>query len=374
MLTAHPPEFLRKISCLLLTLCAALGAAQTVRGIVHNGTEGKPQSGDLVLLMMGTNEIGRTVSDQKGNFRIDPQLPSGTSADALQVSVSHDGVRYQQPVRLGASANVNVFDAAARVEELSEDLSVFQFETRADDSVTVTEMHAIHNDSWPPRTRVDPQNFELRLPRGVHNLFVTIMEPDGQGARLIYPDSSNQPAPYRLGVPLEPGSTKYVLTYELSYPGALPFRRSAQYSAKKTFIVLPQSMRFTAPATLHFQPVPDKTGAQVREIDSLPKHAVLTFQIAGTGVLAQAFRLIGAPQEPAQPAKEETSPSATPQTSVASNQSSEKASEPGTHPEPHPEPAHPSIRNWAVFALVLLMLGTLVAWKVLRAKSRHRSA
>lgn len=378
MLTAHSPEVLRKIVCLLLTLCAALCAGQTIRGTVRNGTEGKPQSGDPVLLMMGANEIGRAVTDEKGDFRIDPQLPSGTSADTLRVSVSHDGVSYQQPVRLGVSANVNVYDAAARVEGLSEDLGIFQFETRAADSVTVTELHALHNDSWPPRTRVGPQNFELRLPHGAHNLFVTIMEPDGHGASLTYPGTSNQSAPYRLGVPLEPGVTKYVLTYALPYAGELPFRRSAQYSAKKTIIVLPQSMHFAAPSSLHFQPVPDTTGAQVREIDSLANHAVLAFQISGTGVLAQAFRLIGAPQEPAQPEKVETSPSSTPQASAASSQPDQKPQEPGTHSEPHSDPhsetTSQSLRNWAVFVLVLLMLGTLVAWKYVRAKSHHRSA
>jgi hypothetical protein len=134
-------------------------------------------------------------------------------------------------------------------------------------------------------------------------------------------------------------------------------------------------MHFAAPSTLHFQPVPDTTGAQVREIDSLANHAVLAFQISGTGVLAQAFRLIGAPQEPE---KVETSPGSTPQASVASSQPDQKPQEPGTHSEPHSDPrsetTSQSLRNWAVFVLVLLTLGTLVAWKYLRAKSHHRSA
>jgi hypothetical protein len=88
--------------------------------------------------------------------------------------------------------------------------------------------------------------------------------------------------------------------------------------------------------------------------------------------------LIGAPQEPAQPEKIETSRSSTPQASVASNQPTQKPLEPGTHSEPHSDPhsetTSQSLRNWAVFVLVLLTLGTLVAWKYLRAKSHHRSA
>jgi hypothetical protein len=375
MLTAHRLDLFRKIFCLLLTVCAAHCAGQTVRGIVHNGTDGKPQSGELVFLMMGANEIGRAISDQKGEFRIDPQLPDGTSADTLKVRVSHQGVGYQQPIQFGITADVTVYDAATRADGLSEYLSIFQFEARSADHVDVTELHAIQNDSWPRRTRVDPQNFDLPLPEGAYKLFVTITEPDGQGARLSFADPSNQHAPYRLGVPLKPGLTKYVLSYALPYRGELRFWRSAQYSTKKIFIVLPKSMRFTPPATLHFHAVPDDTGAQVQEIDSLAEHVVLAFQVAGTGVLAQAFRLIGDPNEsarqtvPTQPAKVESSPN-TPQTSPPSNPSKQKI----LQPAPHPDPTSQSVRNWAVSAFVLLMLGTLIVWKVLRTKSRRRSA
>jgi hypothetical protein len=329
--------------------------------------------------MMGANEIGRATSDQKGEFRIDPQLPDRTSADTLKVRVSHQGVGYQQPIQFGITADVTVFDAAARADGLSEYLSIFQFEARTADYVAVTELHAIQNDSWPRRTRVDPQNFDLPLPEGAHKLFVTITEPDGQGARLSFADPSNQHDPYRLGVPLKPGLTKYVLSYRLPYRGELRFRRSAQYSTKKIFIVLPKSMRLTPPATLHFHAVPDDTGAQVREIDSLAEHDVLAFQVAGTGALAQAFRQIGDPNEfapqtvPAQPAKVESSPN-TAQTSPPSSPPSNPSNQKTLQPAPHSDPTSQSVRNWTVSAFVLLMLGTLIAWKVLRTKSRHRSA
>jgi hypothetical protein len=341
MLKAHRSAFSRKTFCLLLTICAAQCAGQTVRGIVHNGTDGKPQSGDLVLLMTGANELGRTVSDQKGEFRIEPQLPSGTSTGMLKVRVSHDGVGYQQPIQIGVTANVTVYDGAARIEGLSEYLSIFQFEARIADRLEVTELHAIQNDSWPPRTSTNPESFNLSLPAGAHNLFVTITEADGQGAKVSIPEPSNHHGPYKLGVPLEPGLTKYVLTYELPYRGELPFRRSAQYSTKKTFIVLPMSMRFTPPRTLLFHPVPDKTGAQVREIDSLAEHDVLGFTIAGTGVLAQAFRLIGSPDESArqtlsaQPTKVDDlrNDAALTSSGSASNPSNQKAPQPAAHSE-----------------------------------------
>jgi hypothetical protein len=377
MLKAHRSAFSRKTICLLLTICAAQCAGQTVRGIVRNGTDGKPQSGDLVLLMTGANEIGRTVSDQKGEFRIEPQLPSA-STGMLKVRVSHDGVGYQQPIQIGVTANVTVYDGARRIEGLSEYLGIFQFEARIADRLEVTELHAIQNDSWPPRTSTNPESFNLSLPTGAHNLFVTITEADGQGAKLSIPEPSTKPGPYKFGVPLEPGLTKYVLTYELPYRGELPFRRSAQYSTKKTFIVIPMSMRFTPPRTLLFHPVPDNTGAQVREIDSLAEHDVLAFRVAGTGVLAQAFRLMGGPDESArqtlsaQPTKVDDLRNDASLTSSgsASNPSNQKAPQPAAHSEFMSQ----SLRYWALSAFVLLMLGTLIAWKVSRAKRRHGSA
>ncbi|HXM21615.1 MAG TPA: hypothetical protein VN948_10170 [Terriglobales bacterium] len=378
MLTVHRvSESSRGIFCLLLTICSAQAAGQTVRGTVHNGTAGKTQSGDLILLMTGAHEIGRAISGKNGDFRIEPQLPSGTSTGTLKVRVSHDGVGYQQPVRFGVAADVTVYDGSARVDGLSEYLSIFQFEARIADRLAVTELHAIQNDSWPPRTSINPETFDLSLPKGAHNLFVTIADAEGQGARLSITDPSNKHGPYKFGVPLKPGLTKYVLTYELPYHGELPFRRSAQYSTKQSFIVLPMSMRFTPLGTLQFHPVPDESGAQVREVDSLAKNDVLAFQVSGTGVLAQAFRPIGGPDEsarqtlPTQPAKVEALRSDTSPTSPgsASNQSNQKAAQPAAHSEPI---SH-SVRNWASLAFVLFMLGTLIAWKVSRAKSRHRS-
>jgi hypothetical protein len=378
MFSAHAPKFFRTTFCLLASISVTQCAGQIVAGIVNNATSGTAQSGDLILLKAGSRELGRAISGELGGFRIQAKQFAGISPNSLKLQVLHDGVSYQQPIKIGIAANLKVFDASAHVDGLSEYLSIFQFEARVADRMEITELHAIQNNSWPPRTRVDAENFDLPLPEGAHNLLVTIAEPDGQGARLSIPDFSKQHDPYRLGVPLKPGMTKYVLTYQLPYSGELPFRRIAQYSTKKTFVVLSSGMSFSAPSTLRFHPVPDSTGAQVREIDSLAKHDVLAFRVAGTGVLAQAFRLIGGPDQSigqtnqpskVQPLSSDTSP--TPPVSTSSNQ---KVSPSAAHSEPHPAPMITSVRSWTVSAFVLLMLGSFIAWKVLRVRSRHRSA
>lgn len=380
MLTTHLRQFFRTTLCLLVSISVTQCAGQIVAGMVNNGTSGTAQSGDLIFLKAGSRELGRAISGELGGFRIQAKQLAGISLDSLKLQVVHDGVSYQQPIKLGIAVNLTVYDASAHVDGLSEYLSIFQFEARVADRLEITELHAIQNNSWPPRTRVDAENFDLPLPAGAHNLLVTIAQPDGQGARLSIPDSSSQHGPYRLGVPLKPGMTKYVLTYQLPYSGNLPFRRAAQYSTKKTFVVLSSAMSFTAPPTLRFHSVPDSTGAQVREIESLAKHDVLAFRVAGTGVLAQAFRLIGSPDQsirqpvPNPPSKVQSLSSDTSPPSPASTSSNQKVSPSAAHSEPPAPAMTTSVRSWMGSAFVLLMLGSFIAWKVIRLRSHHPSA
>ncbi len=381
MFNSHRESNSLKVFSLLLIVCSIQSAAQTFRGIVHNGTGGKPQPGALVLLMTGKREIGRAISGNNGEFRVVLENPPGAAPDAFKVQLVHDGVTYQQPIKSGFAADVTVYDQTAGVEGLIEYLGILQFEAPTVDRLLVTELHAIQNNSWPPRTTVNRDSFNLSLPKGAHNLLVTISEPDGQGAKLSIPDPANPSAPHRLAVPLKPGVTKYVLTYELAYRGDLRFRQAARYLTKETLIILPTSMHFISPATLHFHPVPDPTGAQVEEIDSLAKNAVMTFTISGTGVLAQAFRQIGGSDETdgeamlTQTDKLAAASDAPNSPTSASNPSNQKTPQPA----PHSLPASQSVRNWAALAFVFCLLGILLAWKLSRTKLsrtkvRHGSA
>jgi hypothetical protein len=380
MFNSHCESKSSKVFSLLLIVCSIQCAAQVFRGTIHNGTNGKPQPGALVLLMTGKREIGRAISGKNGEFRIVTEIPAGTAPDAFQSRLVHDGVTYQQAIKSGFATDVTVYDQTEGVEGLNEYLGIFQFEARTVDRLLVTELHAIQNNSWPPRTSVNRDSFNLSLPKGAHNLFVTISEPDGQGAKLSIADPANPRAPHRLAVPLRPGVTKYVLTYELAYRGDLRFRQSARYLTKETLIILPMSMHFISPATLHFHPVPDPTGAQVEEIDSLAKNAVMSFTISGTGVLAQAFRQIGGPYETDREAvltqtDKLAAPSDAPDAATsASNPPNQKTPQPAPQPAPHSVPASQSMRNWAACALVFCLVGILLAWKLSRTKVRRGSA
>jgi len=209
------------------------------------------------------------------------------------VGVVHDGVLYQQTVRLGVATEITVYEHTNRIDGLSEYLRVLQFEGQTNGQMRITELHAIQNDSWPRSTVINADGFNLLLPKRTHDLSLTIMEPDGQGAKLSVPDAQNGDSLHKLAVPFKPGLTKYAVSYEMPYSDKLYFQRSAQYATAKTYVVLPQSMSCVFPKDLEVRTVPDNSGAQVHEIDSLPKSARLTFAVSGVGVLNQAFRQIG---------------------------------------------------------------------------------
>src|SRR5512135_3137018 len=79
-----------------LLLLAAGAFADTLTGTVTNGTNGKPSSGDdvvLIKLAQGMQEAGRTKTNSKGNF----SLNVDNLSEPHLVRVNHQGVNYFQP-------------------------------------------------------------------------------------------------------------------------------------------------------------------------------------------------------------------------------------------------------------------------------------
>lgn len=261
-------------------------ALQAVQGIVQNGTTGAPQSADLVVVVIGNKEVGRTVTDQNGHFTIKTLLPHAVQG-VPSIRVLHAGVTYSRPVRFDSPISITVYETSTSQHHLSEYMDIFQFQTRSPELLEVTELHALKNDSWPSRTVVNPRNVRLSVPPIAQNLSLSITEADGQGARLSFNDMHN--APKALAVPLEPGLTKYVIQYSLPYKGHIAFERRLQYRTAKLFVIVAPGMQVAAGRNLKLRSVEDQTGAQVREVDSLVQDFPLTVQMRGNGILSHAF-------------------------------------------------------------------------------------
>ena len=154
--------FARFVAVLALS---ALAAAATLTGTIKNGTNGRPQAGaEVVLLKMGAgmDEAGRTKSDAKGQFTLN--FPDDNAPHLVRVI--HQNVTYHRQAPPGTtSVEVEVFDAAPKVEGLSTTVHVAQMQATGA-TLNVVELYAVKNASKPPRTVMGPQTFEIDLPQG----------------------------------------------------------------------------------------------------------------------------------------------------------------------------------------------------------------
>jgi hypothetical protein len=192
-------------------------------------------------------------------------------------------------VRFDSPVSIPVYETSTSQSHVNEYMCVLQFQTRDREWLEVTELHAIKNDFWPPRTITNARNFNLSVPADARELSLAITEADGQGARLSFSGNEMHNVPKTLAVPLEPGLTKYVMKYSLPYSGHIAFERRLQYRTDKLFVIVAPGMQVAAGRTLQFRSVEDHTGAQVREVDSLVHNFPVMIQLKGDGVLSHAF-------------------------------------------------------------------------------------
>jgi len=286
-------DYARRLAVLLfVALVTYSEASQTLQGIVLNGTTGAPQSGDLVVVVIGNKELGRTVTADNGHFTITAP-PTHAVQGLLSIRVLHAGVTYSHPARFNSPVSIPVYETSPSQEHVNDYMCVLQFQTSDPGELEVTELHAIRNDSWPRRTVVNARNVSLSVPTKAQGLSLMITEADGQGARLSFNGDEIRNAPKSLAVPLEPGLTRYVLNYRLAYDGHFAFERRLQYRTEKLFLMVAPGMQVDAGHALEFRSVEDHTGAQVREADSVAEDFPLTIQLRGNGVLSHAFSSLG---------------------------------------------------------------------------------
>lgn len=280
------------IACIAVSLFVSASTysslSQTIQGVVQNGTTGAPPSADLVVVVMGNKEIGRTVTDENGHFAINTPATNAAQGQ-MSIRVLHSGVTYSHPVRFDSPVSIPVYETSTSQSHVNEYMCVLQFQTRGGEWLEVTELHAIKNDFWPPHTITSAHNFNLSVPADASELSLAITEADGQGARLSFSGNEMRNVPKTLAVPLEPGLTKYVIKYVLPYSGHIAFERRLQYRTDKLFVIVAPGMQVAARRTLQFRSVEDQTGAQVREIDSLVHDFPVAIKLNGDGVLSHAF-------------------------------------------------------------------------------------
>ncbi len=269
---------------LALSLAAA---AQTLTGTVTNGTTGKPGAGDEVLLIdfsSGMNVAATTKADTAGKF----SFPlTGAPAPHL-IRAIHQGVTYHQMAPPGVTtADVNVYDVAAKISGLSVTADVVRFQA---DSGTMqgVRLFVVNNKSAPAKTQMNDHNFEFYLPAGAKVEQVQARAPNGQPitAEALPQAEKNR---YAINFPLRPGETQFQLEFTLPYSGEIKIDPKPLYPSEHFVVVLPQTMQFQAANPPSFEAMhdPSQGDSQVEVAQQTKPGQSLAFTLKGNGVIAE---------------------------------------------------------------------------------------
>jgi len=277
---------IRVLCVLALTLASA--AAQTLSGIVTNGTTNKPAVGDEVILinLTTTMEIAaNTKADSNGKFSF--KLTGGAGPHLIRAV--HQGVTYHQIAPPGVSSvDVNVYDVATKVSGLTVTADVIRFQADSG-SMQGVRLFVVNNQSSPAKTQMNDHNFEFYVPPGAKIEQIQARAPNGQPI-------SSEAAPqaeknrYAINFPLRPGETQFQLEFTLPYSGEIKIDPKPLYPAEHLVVVLPKTMQFKAANPPSFQSMqdPSQGDSQVEVARKTKPGQPLSFILTGNGVITES--------------------------------------------------------------------------------------
>jgi hypothetical protein len=273
---------------LWISLMAAVSAisavaSETIVGVVFNETTGKPSAGDDVVLLTidrGSLEVSRSKTARDGSFRLHTDV-----LGKHLLRARHDGVIYQQEVVSGIAPQLKVFDATSGHVGVREAVTITKIESSGE-SLNITELHSIRNDSSPPRTLANNNNLEILIPSKAVLDSIVVQGPSRPEKVRPKPIAAGS-RQYALGYPLRPGTTQFAVKYHLLYSDRAVFHPRLQYPADLWTVVFPKSMNFRAFDGTRFHKLIDQQGMQVQAISKAAAGEVPGFVISGTGSLPQ---------------------------------------------------------------------------------------
>jgi hypothetical protein len=268
-------------------LLTTVASAETLSGTLKNGTTGKPDAGDDVILIklgQGMEEAARTKSDASGHFTFN--LPDN---GPHLIRAVHDGVTYHSMAPPGStSVEVQVFDVAKKLPDISVTADVMRFQAQGN-QLECTRLFAVNNASKPPRTQMNDQNFEFFLPEGAQIVEASAQTASGQPLKTD-PVPQKEKNRYAFNFPLRPGQTLFQIGFELPYSGELSIDPRSLYPAQHFVVMLPKTMQFSAKPESGFESRanPREPTATVQVASNTEAGQSLAFKISGTGTLSEA--------------------------------------------------------------------------------------
>jgi LPXTG-motif cell wall-anchored protein len=300
-------------SALLFMCCScALSAysADDIQGTVRNQTSGKAAAGDEVILLRlqnGMEEEAKTRVDAAGAF----SLPLSGPDVPHVVRVVHQGVNYDQTVSGKGPLSIAVFDAVPHIRGLQGTLGIAQVESDGE-TLKVTEMYSIANDSVPPVTQSGPRNFEISIaPKATLDSLMVKKAGSGIWVNFAAVPLKGQPGRYAVDFPIRPGDTLFKFIYHLPYSKPTRLQVKLPYPIRNFAVMHPPSMSFKPSSAAAFTSPGTAQGLRVEQAVGKPMvREVAAFEISGIGLApsTQLARASSAMSSPAgvNPMKPET--------------------------------------------------------------------
>jgi hypothetical protein len=276
------------LAALLAVFALTAAHAASLTGTVTNKTTGKPSAGDTVALLdlaQGMSESAHTTTDSAGRFSF------AATAGPHLIQVTHQKASYYASAPPNTTtANVDVYDTAAKLPGVATGIDILRIETDPSGStLNVDEVFNLRNDSAPPRTQASDRTFDFYIPEGA-----TLGDADatapGNGAmptRISPTQVGSEKNHYSVDYSLRPGESLIQVSYTLPYKGKLTLTARPTLATDMVAIQLPKSMSLAAPSNSPFKPVdesPDVATFMARHIAS---GSSLAFTVSGTGQLPQ---------------------------------------------------------------------------------------
>jgi hypothetical protein len=281
-----------KHATLFLLFALTLSAnAETLRGVVKNGTNNKPSPGDEVVLKRvgnGMEDVGATKTNSKGEFTFNAPATQGRP---YLIWVKHQEVTYTRVAQPGAGLiAVQVFNSSPNVKDISLPEHMMVLQTSSDGNLLrVDELFTVDNKSTPPMTRNGQHTLDVYLPEGA-KVEETSAQPAGNMALKtpVVPDKSAANT-FFFGFPIRPGQTQFRVSYSMPYNGKLQLNPKTSLPAANFLVVVPSGMNFNASDASVYQPnkdpqIKDVTLYLVKSPQATQK---LAFEVTGTGVIPQ---------------------------------------------------------------------------------------
>jgi hypothetical protein len=272
-------------------------AADAVNGTVRNRTTGKPAAGDEIILLRlqnGMEEEARSRADATGAFSL-PLL----SADTPHiVRVIHQRVNYDQTVSGKGPLEIAVFDAVPHIRGLQGTLGIAQVESDGQ-TLKVTEMYSIANDSVPPVTQAGPRNFEISIAPKATLDSLLVKKGGGVWVNLAPVAITGQQGRYTVDFPIRPGDTLFKFVYHLPYSDPTRLQVKLPYPIRNFAVMHPPSMSFKPSSVAAFASPGIAQGLRVEQAVGKPVRDVAAFEVSGIGLVAATQASTAAISSPA---------------------------------------------------------------------------